>query len=258
MACSSTVAAAPAASFRRSAPWPTALAPAAHRRARRHHTAAIAAQLSEAVAALAALPPPPAAAAAASLATLEPLAELSDASFFELVNQANDLVASQLTGLSPLSFAVVLGAGLLTSLSPCTLSVLPLTIGASRLLCWEADLAVQSVCCERCTCSQRAGLQQLVGLLGQAAYRRLLPNLLPSAQATLAGTAAAAAATVQTPACCCGRAPSLLGWPPRWLRWVWPPPCWAERTVRCEVFTGWFGPAAVEQGEGVVGGLCLL
>lgn len=32
-------------------------------------------------------------------------------------------------GLTPLSFAVVLLAGLLTSLSPCTLSVLPLTIG---------------------------------------------------------------------------------------------------------------------------------
>ena len=32
-------------------------------------------------------------------------------------------------GLSPASFVVVLGAGLLTSLSPCTLSVLPLTIG---------------------------------------------------------------------------------------------------------------------------------
>ncbi len=32
-------------------------------------------------------------------------------------------------GITPLSFAIVLGAGLLTSLSPCTLSVLPLTIG---------------------------------------------------------------------------------------------------------------------------------
>ncbi|PRW59052.1 cytochrome c-type biogenesis ccda-like chloroplastic 1 [Chlorella sorokiniana] len=129
MARSSAGAAARPGSVRQGAPWPTALAPAARRRAHRHRTAAISAQLSEAVAALAALPPPPAAAAAATLASLEPLAELSDASFFELVNQTNDLVASQLTGLSPLSFAVVLGAGLLTSLSPCTLSVLPLTIG---------------------------------------------------------------------------------------------------------------------------------
>ncbi|KAI7839361.1 hypothetical protein COHA_006886 [Chlorella ohadii] len=128
MACSSAVPAAQAASLPRTAPWPGSAAPTTRRRAHRHRTAAISAQLSEAVATLAALPPPPAA-AAASLAAVEPLAELSDASFFELVNQTNDLVASQLTGLSPLSFAIVLGAGLLTSLSPCTLSVLPLTIG---------------------------------------------------------------------------------------------------------------------------------
>lgn len=31
--------------------------------------------------------------------------------------------------MSPLTFVAVFGAGLLTSLSPCTLSVLPLTIG---------------------------------------------------------------------------------------------------------------------------------
>ena len=77
-------------------------------------------------------PPAPAwAAAAAPLATAaaNPLADLSGAGLYELVTQANDAVAAQLTGLTPLSFAVVLGAGLLTSLSPCTLSVLPLTIG---------------------------------------------------------------------------------------------------------------------------------
>ncbi len=32
-------------------------------------------------------------------------------------------------GLTPVTFLVTFGAGLLTSLSPCTLSVLPLTIG---------------------------------------------------------------------------------------------------------------------------------
>lgn len=32
-------------------------------------------------------------------------------------------------GISPFTYVVVLSAGLLTSLSPCTLSVLPLTIG---------------------------------------------------------------------------------------------------------------------------------
>lgn len=76
--------------------------------------------------------PLPAAAASnlATLAAAQPvLGELSGTGMFELVNQANVLVEQQLTGLTPLSFAIVLGAGLLTSLSPCTLSVLPLTIG---------------------------------------------------------------------------------------------------------------------------------
>ena len=118
---------------------PPAWAPTARRGAAcRRRGGAIRAQLDQALepalAVLAALPPP---AAAASLAPAQPLADLSDAGFFELVNQTNDLVASQLTGLSPLSFAVVLGAGLLTSLSPCTLSVLPLTIGACLRLAGE-------------------------------------------------------------------------------------------------------------------------
>ncbi|KAL4434144.1 hypothetical protein ABPG75_000585 [Micractinium tetrahymenae] len=73
---------------------------------------------------------PAAAAELATLAAAQPVfGELSGTGMFELVNQANMLVEQQLTGLTPLSFAIVLGAGLLTSLSPCTLSVLPLTIG---------------------------------------------------------------------------------------------------------------------------------
>ncbi|KAL4185799.1 hypothetical protein AMTRI_Chr10g232540 [Amborella trichopoda] len=43
--------------------------------------------------------------------------------------QANEAVQSQLTALSFTSLAVIFGAGLVTSLSPCTLSVLPLTLG---------------------------------------------------------------------------------------------------------------------------------
>ena len=83
------------------------------------------------LAASAAAPPPAAAAAAAAAAAdfPQPLADLSSLQLFELVNSANALVEQQLAGLTPLSFAIVLGAGLLTSLSPCTLSVLPLTIG---------------------------------------------------------------------------------------------------------------------------------
>ncbi|KAL1365625.1 hypothetical protein HN51_013622 [Arachis hypogaea] len=43
--------------------------------------------------------------------------------------QANEAVQSQLSSPSFTSLAVIFGAGLVTSLSPCTLSVLPLTLG---------------------------------------------------------------------------------------------------------------------------------
>ncbi|KAM3396122.1 cytochrome c-type biogeneis ccda-like chloroplastic protein isoform X1 [Capsicum galapagoense] len=43
--------------------------------------------------------------------------------------QANEAVQGQLTALSFTSLATIFGAGLVTSLSPCTLSVLPLTLG---------------------------------------------------------------------------------------------------------------------------------
>lgn len=42
---------------------------------------------------------------------------------------ANQLVAAQLTHLSIVSIAVIFGAGLLTSLTPCMLSMLPITVG---------------------------------------------------------------------------------------------------------------------------------
>lgn len=107
--------------------------PAARRRRPMAAPPAAAGALIDAPLLLAALAAPPPAAAAASAADLlsgsQPLADLSSLALFELVNSVNALVEQQLTGLSPLSFAVVLGAGLLTSLSPCTLSVLPLTIG---------------------------------------------------------------------------------------------------------------------------------
>ncbi|CAH9107983.1 unnamed protein product [Cuscuta epithymum] len=43
--------------------------------------------------------------------------------------QANEAVQGQLSALNVSSLAVIFGAGLVTSLSPCTLSVLPLTLG---------------------------------------------------------------------------------------------------------------------------------
>lgn len=52
-------------------------------------------------------------------------------------NSESILIGTKLTfgrlgidaGVSPATFLVTFGAGLLTSLSPCTLSVLPLTLG---------------------------------------------------------------------------------------------------------------------------------
>ncbi|CAJ2636524.1 unnamed protein product [Trifolium pratense] len=48
---------------------------------------------------------------------------------FSAGQQANEAVLDQLSSLSFTSLAVIYGAGLVTSLSPCTLSVLPLTLG---------------------------------------------------------------------------------------------------------------------------------
>ena len=48
---------------------------------------------------------------------------------YNVGRSADALVAEQLTGVSPVTYLIVLFAGLATSLSPCTLSVLPLTIG---------------------------------------------------------------------------------------------------------------------------------
>jgi len=48
---------------------------------------------------------------------------------YELEQFANSLVANQLTHLSLLSVGIIFAAGLLTSLTPCMLSMLPITIG---------------------------------------------------------------------------------------------------------------------------------
>jgi cytochrome c-type biogenesis protein len=48
---------------------------------------------------------------------------------YQLEHYADTLVASQLAHLTPLSVGVIFLAGLLTSLTPCMLSMLPITIG---------------------------------------------------------------------------------------------------------------------------------
>lgn len=72
--------------------------------------------------------PDVAAVVAAPLFATSDAGNLSEA-LYGLGLESNAAVVEQLAGISPLTFAFVLGAGLLTSLSPCTLSVLPLTIG---------------------------------------------------------------------------------------------------------------------------------
>lgn len=48
---------------------------------------------------------------------------------YHLQQLADNLVTGQLTHLTPLSIAIIFLAGLLTSLTPCMLSMLPITIG---------------------------------------------------------------------------------------------------------------------------------
>ncbi|TBR60813.1 cytochrome C biogenesis protein [Westiellopsis prolifica IICB1] len=49
--------------------------------------------------------------------------------FYEIEQFANSLVSNQLTHLSLLSVGIIFFAGLITSLTPCMLSMLPITVG---------------------------------------------------------------------------------------------------------------------------------
>jgi cytochrome c-type biogenesis protein len=48
---------------------------------------------------------------------------------YQLEQFSDHLVATQLSHLTPVSLGIIFGAGLLTSLTPCTLSMLPITMG---------------------------------------------------------------------------------------------------------------------------------
>jgi cytochrome c-type biogenesis protein len=50
-------------------------------------------------------------------------------SLYYLEQVSDHLVANQLSHLTPVSLGIIFGAGLLTSLTPCTLSMLPITMG---------------------------------------------------------------------------------------------------------------------------------
>jgi cytochrome c-type biogenesis protein len=88
---------------------------------------------------------------------------------YELSQLADRLVSSQLTHLTPVSIGVIFGAGLLTSLTPCTLSMLPITIGyiggyetKSR---WQA--ATQSIWFSLGLATTLAGLGIFATVVGQ-------------------------------------------------------------------------------------------
>ena len=88
---------------------------------------------------------------------------------YELEQFANYLVSTQLRHLGFLSIAVIFAAGLFTSLTPCMLSMLPITIGyiggyetKSRL-----QAAAQSTWFSLGLATTLAGLGILAGLLGR-------------------------------------------------------------------------------------------
>lgn len=58
-----------------------------------------------------------------------PMIETLQTQLYEIAQFANALVKTQLTHISSVSIGVIFLAGLLTSLTPCTLSMLPITIG---------------------------------------------------------------------------------------------------------------------------------
>ncbi|BBD58151.1 cytochrome c biogenesis protein, transmembrane region [Nostoc sp. HK-01] len=88
---------------------------------------------------------------------------------YELEQFANNLVANQLTHLSLLSVGIIFMAGLLTSLTPCMLSMLPITIGyiggyeaKSRL-----QAAAQSTWFALGLATTLAGMGIIAGLVGK-------------------------------------------------------------------------------------------
>ncbi|MBM0742394.1 sulfite exporter TauE/SafE family protein [Phormidium sp. CLA17] len=88
---------------------------------------------------------------------------------YQLAQFANTLVATQLAHLTPVSVGIIFFAGLLTSLTPCMLSMLPITIG--YMGGYEAktrlQAAVQSIWFALGLATTLAGLGVLAAVVGR-------------------------------------------------------------------------------------------
>ncbi|MDB9537475.1 cytochrome c biogenesis protein CcdA [Dolichospermum planctonicum CS-1226] len=95
--------------------------------------------------------------------------EILETRIYELEQFANTLVTNQLTHLSIVSIGIIFTAGLLTSLTPCMLSMLPITIG--YIGGYEAktrlQAAVQSTWFALGLATTLAGMGIIAGLIGK-------------------------------------------------------------------------------------------
>ena len=95
--------------------------------------------------------------------------EILETRIYELEQFANTLVTNQLTHLSIVSIGIIFTAGLLTSLTPCMLSMLPITIG--YIGGYEAktrlQAAIQSTWFALGLATTLAGMGIIAGLVGK-------------------------------------------------------------------------------------------